>query len=445
MMRRDVSLGALALSAVAVYSILLWRKAIVFGAVWEWYFPYIGGLNWSDLLVSLLAAACVFWLIRRALALFPHKRGAAFGMLLVGGMAFLLLGNSRRLFSAEEIMINIKAESFYDAASRISVRDLFAHSDMLAEMFPQHQHLHTNFPGKLLYYKALALVSGGAFFAVMMNMLLSCAGAVLVFLAGKLLFENERVGLVASVFYLFAPQRLYFFPLLNLITPLFLLAVLLAAIMAARSKSLWWAALYGAFVVCTAMFDPVPLVFLALATLGVWCCAIVSHRAELRDVIRFALVGALAIVACLILARLLYGYNYLHNLAASSAGNRHYSPFPYSTFWPLFFTNLRTYLTDLGLPILVALGWGLARFRKKTLPLAPAALFAAAFISMLIFDAIAFAGAEATRVWLFLLVPFCLCAGAFVEECDDSLVALLGGALVFQALPTVAHIGFILI
>lgn len=442
---RDMSVVALAVSAVAAYTVLLWRKAIVFGVTWNWVFPYIGSVVWMDILVAAVAAAIVFWLTLKALRLFPQNRLSAAGLLLVCGMLFLLTANSRRLFSAEEIMVNIKAESFYDASTMLSARDIMVHSDKLARMFPAHQHLHTNFPGKLLYYKLLALAGGGAFFAVMANLLLSCAGAALVFLSGRLLFESPRAGLFASLFYLFAPQRAYFFPLLNLITPLFLLVVLLSAIMAVRRKSTLWAALYGVLVVCAALFDPVPLVFLFFATAAVWACAIYARKASVGDMMRFAGLGAASIAVCLLILWIFFDYSYLRNLSAASTGNRHYSPFPREKYWSFYFINLKTYLVDLGLSLVVALGWGAVRIARKTLPFPQVVFFAASLLSLLVLDGIAFAGAEGTRVWLFMLVPFCLCAGAFMEECDDRTVALFAALLAFQALPTIAHIGFILI
>jgi len=445
MTRRDIFLIASASAAVAAYTALLWRKAIVFGVTWNWVFPYIGSVGWGDILVSAVAAALVFWLTLRAVRMFPQNRLSSAGLLLACGALFLLTANSRRLFSAEEIMVNIKAESFYDASTMLSARDIMVHSDKLARMFPAHQHLHTNFPGKLLYYKLLALAGGGAFFAVIANLLLSCAGAVLVFWSGKLLFDSPRASLFAALFYLFAPQRAYFFPLLNLITPLFLLAVLLAAIMAARSRGHLWAVLYGVLVVCTALFDPVPLVFLFFATAAVWGCAIYYCRASFRDMMRFAAVGAASIAVCLILLWVVFDYSYLRNLSSASSGNRHYFPFPKDKYWSFFFINLKTYLVDLGFPLVIALGWGTVRLARKALSFSQAVFFAGALLSLLLLDGYAFAGAEGTRVWLFMLVPFCLCAGAFLEDCDDRTAALFAALLVFQAIPTIAHIGFILI
>mgnify|MGYP003694756195 CR=1 FL=1 len=109
--------------------------------------------------------------------------------------------------------------------------------------------------------------------------LLSNIGGLLMYGFVRDLFSDRRVALFSLVLYLLVPGKLYFFPLLNTVTPTVLLLSLWLSLRWIRTARYLYAAGTGAAVYGLLLFEPLPLVMgvvaapLALSTLrrdGEW-------------------------------------------------------------------------------------------------------------------------------------------------------------------------------
>jgi len=74
------------------------------------------------------------------------------------------------------------------------------------------------------------------------------------------LFDDRRVAMYSAALYLFVPAKLYFFPLLNTVTPVIALACAALLLKWLRGGSAVYAAALGAALYGLVFFEPLPLV-----------------------------------------------------------------------------------------------------------------------------------------------------------------------------------------
>ena len=81
--------------------------------------------------------------------------------------------------------------------------------------------------------------------------------------------RRSAVALYAAILYLFVPAKLFFFPLMNTVTPVVVLATACVIVEWLRTARLRWAAAVGVMLYVIVFFEPLPLVlgllFAALA------------------------------------------------------------------------------------------------------------------------------------------------------------------------------------
>ena len=80
-------------------------------------------------------------------------------------------------------------------------------------------HAHSNMPGKLMLLYALQLISHDPVTLSLLMVIVSNLGGLLLYVFVRDLFGDRRVALYALVLYLFVPAKLFFFPLMNPVTP----------------------------------------------------------------------------------------------------------------------------------------------------------------------------------------------------------------------------------
>jgi hypothetical protein len=92
------------------------------------------------------------------------------------------------------------------------------------------------------------------------------------------LFDDRTVALYAAILYLFVPAKLFFFPLMNTVTPVIALGLACVVVEWLRTARVQWAAAVGVMLYVIVFFEPLPLVlgllFAALALRAV-------HRGDL--------------------------------------------------------------------------------------------------------------------------------------------------------------------
>jgi methylthioxylose transferase len=155
------------------------------------------------------------------------------------------------------------ANGFYAVSQKYSAGEFLARFHELVGTFTTHSR--ANLPGKILLYEGLELVTNSPQGLAYLIILLSNLGGLLVYALARQWFQDPLTALYALVLYLFLPARIYFFPLLNTVSPVLMLLVfwLVTRYVTSRRRSDLLSA--GVALFALTIFDPLPLVAMPIA------------------------------------------------------------------------------------------------------------------------------------------------------------------------------------
>jgi hypothetical protein len=213
---------------------------------------------------------------------------------------------SLTLFSFESIFASPGANSFYTATLQQPLSTVLSSFVQTREGLPLHAQ--SNMPGKLVLTYALELFTVSPAVLPWILVILSNLGALLMYHFVGRLFENDTTALYAAILYLFVPAKLFFFPLMNTVTPVIALALACLIVQWVTTARVSWAVAVGAMVYVVVFFEPLPLVlgllFGALAVRGV-------HRGQLSSLqlVTHAAVGLVTFVVCAVVVQQVTGFD----------------------------------------------------------------------------------------------------------------------------------------
>ena len=226
-----------------------------------WHYPYaerdalalfklvVGSLVWSAGAVALL--------------LMPIRRSGSRPLLLVLAWIVLATGlqwplRSMAPYPLETVFVSDNANAFYNVTGRHEPAEVLRRFSRVQADAPLH--VQSNMPGKLMLLYALQLVSTRTDVLPWLIIALSNLGAILLYLFARDLFDDSRPALCAALLYLFVPARHFFFPLMNTVTPIAILAC--GWLLVRWLKTGWtaYAALMGLGLYGLVFFEPLPLV-----------------------------------------------------------------------------------------------------------------------------------------------------------------------------------------
>ena len=124
-------------------------------------------------------------------------------------------------FTLEQVFVSAGANAFYTVAKEHEPSDVLRRFNRVREHGPLH--VQSNMPGKVLLVEALQAVTTRTGVLPWLLVAISNLGAVLMYLFVRDLFEDRRAALFSAALYLFVPARIFFFPLMNTVTPLLIL------------------------------------------------------------------------------------------------------------------------------------------------------------------------------------------------------------------------------
>ncbi|CAN5693757.1 hypothetical protein BH18ACI5_BH18ACI5_28190 [soil metagenome] len=248
-----VSAVALAIAgcyAVATHS---WVIGSVEGG---WIYNYVRPWTLGPVLVALAISAAAALLMRVRM----EERGI--GILLLAWVVFATAAHAALHASApaglEELYVSPDANSFYSLTQQQTASDLLARFNRVRLNSPLHAR--SNMPGKTIVTYGLELLSTNTAVLPWLVVILSNLGALLMFVFVRALFEDSRTALYAAVLYLFVPSRIVFFPLMNTITPIVVLACACLLMKWLRIGSTIMTVLFGVSLYGLVFFEPLPLV-----------------------------------------------------------------------------------------------------------------------------------------------------------------------------------------
>ena len=223
------------------------------------------------LLVSAVSGALLHFTVPHPAA--PQQDWAILLIWLAAGLALQVVLRSATPFDVESLFVSDTSNSFYGFSHQYDAGDLLTRFNRVGPQAPWHAR--GNMPGKVMLVYALRLLTSRTDILPWLVVMVSNLGAVLVYLFVRELFEDRRAALYSAVLYLFVPAKLLFIPLMNTVTPVFVLACA-CILLRWLATGLWrWAVALGVSLYALVFFEPLPLVMgLLFAALSLRAIAI---------------------------------------------------------------------------------------------------------------------------------------------------------------------------
>jgi hypothetical protein len=440
-----LGLGSLA-SLVACYSVAT-QSLILGSSGGGWIYGYVTVFGPRVLLTAAAAIA-----LSAGLLLATTARGSRHDWPVVFAWMAIAVGvqalmRSMTPFSFERIFVSDGANAFYGVTEHFRARAVLADFDHLSALWPLHAQ--SNMPGKMMLLYALRGLSRAPGVLAWLVVLVSNGGAALMYLFVRELFANRRMAIYSSALYLLVPAKLYFFPLLNTVTPVVVLACAVLVFKCLRTGKTAYSAALGVALFGLMFFEPLPLVVGLLFALLVVQAVCLDRITWVRLTI-LAVVGIASWLAAYGAVRLIFGFDLvsaLRKIGQQAVRFNEDAARPYS-IW--IRANLGEFFFGVGVCQAVlfpaALMDGLRRREswrdRLTQPIAVVCIGVA--VVLLATDVIGVNRGEVIRLWIFLACFFQIPAAYVCDRLDTSaaLVVVMAVTILQSTLGT-AMIGFI--
>ena len=433
-------------------------RTLEFGsAAGGWVYPTFRGATPEAVLFAALFALglplAYAWSARRADSLAP----AVVAMWMILGGCFQAAVHFLYPIPMGRIVANPHCNSFYSASLEHSPLEVLTKYEAVAPSLPLHAQ--ANMPGKLFIYYFLEWFSRDPQTLAIGIVGLSTLCGALVFAVARRLFRSGRLATLAMALSLVFPAVVAFQPLLNTVTPLFvLLSFWLWVVYLDRQQDrfLW---LLGGSLYLQLFIDPLTFV-LGIVFLGVLAERLARGQFALAKLWRCAVIPVAGFIGVHAVMRMTAGFDIVSafvSLWDAAVRFNQTESRPYAVWVG---QNLKEFFLGAGvassLAALLAVylggrsivrgerrdgpGGGLRRF-----PGAPGWAFTASlFLSVLVVDLTGVNRGEVTRLWIFLGTFLQVAsAEALVAYCDDMTARIAIGAIVIQTTLTASMVGFI--
>lgn len=304
------------------------------------------------------------------------------------------------------IFASDSANSFYSVALTVDVESILSDFERLRPSWALHAH--SNLPGKLLLVRALSHISTQPDVLAWAIVVLSNVGGALVYIFMRDLFADRFVAGLGAILYLFTPAKLYFFPLLNTVTPVVVLACACLLVRWLHTGRPMYAAFLGVAVYGLILFEPTALVVGVLFGALV-ARAVVSGRIAVRSAFSHILVGLLTFAATHIAMIVWFGFDLIEafrHVATDAAAFNVLAGRPYD-IWVR--QNIVDFLFGVGVCQIVLFAAALAdgatglKTRERALGSMSIVLICSAIVAMVgAADVIGVNRGEVIRLWIFL-------------------------------------------
>ncbi|MFC1496481.1 hypothetical protein ACFL52_03605 [Candidatus Margulisiibacteriota bacterium] len=249
-------LNFLIIVSTLIFLPLLFSRLIVFGSKsGKWFYPYLSQVffGYHPPLLKLSITILILSVIVYYALL---KTENIYAWFIIGSIANLIL-RSLSPFSPGKIIKSYLANSYYTLSIQHSAFDLLANFQKIsAEAF---FHLPGNMPGKTLFFHFLRLFTASPEIMGYLIIFISNLGAILVYYIAFDIIQNKKIALYSAILYLFFPSRIIFLPILNTISPLFILLAIFLLLRYFYSKKIFFLLLAGVAIYLQFIFEPLPL------------------------------------------------------------------------------------------------------------------------------------------------------------------------------------------
>jgi len=261
--------AAVALALAGCYGVA--TASWVIGSVeGGWIYKYVRPWTFRPVLVALVISSAA------AVLLSIEVKGRGVHRLLIAWVLFATCAHAAMHAGAparlQQLYVSREANSFYSLSQQQTASDLLRRFNRVRLNAPHHAR--SNMPGKTILTYGLELISTDTRVLPWLVVSLSNLGALLMFVFVRDLFGDTRTAVYSAVLYLFVPSRVFFFPLMNTVTPVVALACACLLVKWLRGGRATRAMLFGVSLYGLVFFEPLPLVtgllFAALSALAIY-------------------------------------------------------------------------------------------------------------------------------------------------------------------------------
>lgn len=446
----DIALVVTACAVGILMTFLVYSGNFIFGSIkgiWMYrYFEETSSLpRWIPLTALILIAITI--IIGKNLIHTKEKTAILISFLFLLVLQFVL--RAAYPYSLGEIVASNKSNSFYTPALQYTPLEILRDFEALSAMFPSHAR--TNMPGKILFFEFLGLFTTSPEIAGALTIFFSSLGGVLLYSISRKIFDNKIPAFYALILYMLIPCRIFFVPLLNTITPIFMLILfsrVLAYVDSGTPMNAW---LVGGAVYLMVLFEPSPLVT-GLIPAGLLLYLFLQNKLTKQDIFRLTIHAPLSFFFIYLFFRLVLSFDLLETLRFVLGDATHFNQIAGRDYRIWFGENLKEFFYSVGTPVMVIFiftvirtlaGWDeilKPRFWSLDLVFSISLLATFSFVVLLGINR-----GEISRLWIYLAVLFQVPAAGFVAKINKSalLFFLLAGTMVVQTLLPLHRVGFV--
>lgn len=447
----SVSLILTACAIGLLLTLMVYSRSFVFGSdAGHWIYPYLEAApaipRWIPFAALLSLGLSIFIGGR---LIHTYEKATLFACFLNAILLQALLHKAYGV-SLGAIVRSDVANSFYTSALKFSALDILAKFDRLLPSLANHAR--SNMPGKILLFEVLKQFTSSPEVMGYMIIGLSSLGGLLLYGICKQLFRDRQAAFYALVLYALVPGKIFFFPILNTVTPVFILVCLYLFLMYIERKQTWIPWLLGTAVYLLFLFEASPAT-LGILFLGILIHAIGENRLSEWDLWKFlthlvlAFLAVYAAFSALFHFSLLQAFLYVLEDAVkfNLISERGYAIWAGENILEFFFSA--------GVPVMIIFMYmaahilGDPRTLKDILHWSSENVYVICLLlTFLAVDLLGINRGEVTRLWIYLAVFFQVPASLFIARIHrgEILLFLVSGTLVLQSLISLHRVGFVL-
>ena len=438
------------ISALTVY--LVYTKNFIFGSeAGKWVYSYfdnpISIPRWIPIVVFILVGLTIFI---GAKLIFSNEKATLLGCFLIAVLIQILIQQVYPISMATIVQSDVDT-TFYSQAMRYSPVEILSQFTNLASSLPYHAR--ANMPGKILLFQLFEFITNSPQIIGYLIILLSTLGAPLLYGICMNLFHDRQTAFYAFILYMLIPCKLFFFPILNTVTPLFiLLCFYLFLVYIEKRKTLFLWLLGGALYILI-LFDPSPLV-LGIIFIGILILTVVKKKFSKKDFLRVLIIPTLAFFSTYLLFYLFFSFDLLKAFLTIFNDAEDFNLRTSRSYWIWLGENLKEFFYGAGLPVMMIFIYQTAQTFSELRTIKSItrnwSIENVFNISLLItFSTVLFLGinrGEITRLWIYLAAFFQIPAAFFMAKFVKSniLFFFVASMLVAQSLLTLNRVGFII-
>ena len=306
------------------------------------------------------------------------------------------------------------ANGFYTIAGQYPAPDFLRSFPAIAGTLPMH--VQANLPGKVLLYHLLRSISERVEVLAAILVIASTLGGLLVYFVTLQWLGDRRVAVVATIFYLVFPARVFFLPLLNTISPLLMLIALALTNAWAQRREMRYAIVLGPFLYALAIFDPLPL------TAGLCGLAVLTVHARRQpgrfQVATFSIIVLAGLALTHVTMIVMFGFDLVDAYRFAIDNATTFNLEQRRPYWFWVGHNLKDFGIGIGIAQALAVVLGIQRWLRGTW--APIGVSIVA--CLLVLDLLGANRGEVQRLWIFLAVLFQIVAARACAH-DSRMVA----------------------